>query len=97
MKFMLTYAFTTDNWVAGLKRFTSGDPTKEFPEGVTLIGRWHNVASRSGIAIIESASAEALMDYAMKWNDILDTTIAPVVEDAEAGQLAGKLIAERGW
>ena len=97
MKFMLTYAFTTDNWVSGLKRFTSGDPTKEFPEGVTMIGRWHDVASRSGIAIVESNSAESLMNYAMKWNDILDTTITPVVEDAEAGQLAAELIAERVW
>ena len=95
MKFMLTYAFTTDNWVAGLKRFTSGDPTQEFPEGITMIGRWHDVASRSGVAIVESNSAESLMNYAMKWNDILDTTITPVVEDAEAGQLAGELIAER--
>ena len=97
MKFMLTYAFTTDNWVAGLKRFTSGDPAEEFPEGVTMIGRWHNGASRSGIAIIESASAEALMNFAVKWNDILDLTITPVVEDAEAGQVAVELIAERGW
>ena len=97
MKSMLPYSFTTDNWVAGLKRFTGGDPTQEFPEGVTMIGRWHNVASRSGIAIIESDSAEALMNYAVKWNDILDTTITPVVEDAEAGQIAATLIAERGW
>ena len=97
MKFMVTYAFTTDNWVSGLKRFTGSDPAQEFPEGVTMIGRWHNVASRSGFAILESNSAEALMNWAVKWNDILELTITPVVEDAEGGQIAVELIAERGW
>ena len=63
---MLTYAFTSYNRVSGLKRLTSGDPTQEFTDGVTMIGCWHNVASRSGVAIVESNSAETLMNYAVK-------------------------------
>ena len=63
---MLTYAFTSYNRVSGLKRLTSGDPTQEFTDGVTMIGRWHNVASLSRVAIVESNSAETLMNYAVK-------------------------------
>jgi len=86
--FLTTWKIQPENFITALERFTSGDPTKEFPEGVRLIGRWHAPASTSGVAILESDSPEAVMRWTLKWNDLMDITLEPAVEDEVAGQMA---------
>lgn len=51
---------------------------------VKLIGRWHNLAEGTGVAIFESDSAEALATYSLGWNRYMDMEVSPVVDDDEA-------------
>ncbi len=88
MLFLTTWKIQPENFITALERFTSGDPTQEFPEGVRLIGRWHTPASTSGVAILESDNPEAVMTWTWKWNDLMDITLEPAVEDEVAGQMA---------
>ena len=87
MIFISYYKIKPENLIAAMKRFTSGDPEAEMPEGTKLIGRYHNAATTSGVAIIESDTVEAAMRWAMKWNDLMDITLDPVVEDEVVGQM----------
>ena len=64
-----------------------GDPAEEMPDGAKLVGRWHNGASTSGVAIVDADSIEAAMRWTMKWNDLMDITLDPAVEDEVVGQM----------
>ena len=87
MIFISYYNIKPENLVAAMKRFTSGDPADEMPDGAKLVGRWHNGASTSGVAIVEADSIEAAMRWTMKWNDLMDITLDPAVEDEVIGQM----------
>ncbi len=96
MKFLVTWSIREDQYVNCLKRFTQGNPADEFPDNVKLIGRWHTGVSRSGALVLESNSESGIMSWAMKWNDLLDFTIEPAVEDEEAGRLCLEKLASLG-
>ena len=83
MLFISYYDIQPENIVEAMKRFTSGDPSEEMPDGGKLVGRWHNAAPTSGVAILEADSIEA----AMKWNDLMDISLDPAVEDEVVGQM----------
>ena len=87
MNFISYYNIMPGNIVAAMIRFTSGDPADEMPDGARLVGRWHNAASTSGVAIVEADSIEAAMRWTMKWNDLMDITLDPAVEDEVVGQM----------
>jgi hypothetical protein len=55
------------------------------PEGVKLLGRWHNVDCSGGFSLYESNNAAALHLGAAKWADLLELSLVAVIEDAEAG------------
>jgi len=73
---------------AAIKRFleTGGTP----PEGVKMLGRWHGM-NGEGFAISESTDAKAMFQWYAQWNDVLDLTVTPCVEDAEAGPIMAAL------
>ena len=50
-----------------------------------MLGRWHNVDCSGGFSLYESDSAAALHLGAAKWADLLEISVVPVIEDAEAG------------
>lgn len=56
---------------------------KDMGDKIKLIGRWHDLAHSKGVAIFETDDAEALFNWAMNWNSILDLEISPVLDDAE--------------
>ena len=87
MLFISYYDIQPENIVDAMKRFTSGDPSEEMPDGAKLVGRWHNAASTSGVAILEADSIESAMRWAMKWNDLMDISLDPAVEDEVVGQM----------
>ena len=58
---------------------------------VKMIGRWHDLVSGTGVCIVESDSAEAVTAYALKWNNDMDITVQPVVDDAMARELGERL------
>ena len=43
---------------------------KEAPDGVNLIGRWHDLPNGWGVAIVEAESQEALTAWTMSWSHL---------------------------
>jgi hypothetical protein len=86
MKFWVTWNISQDKWQAVMKTFSSMSPKEraDAGEGVTVIGRWHDVAGRTGVVIFEADDLMAVQRYALKWNPYMDLTITPVVDDEES-------------
>jgi len=93
MKFMITWQFHPGKLAEGLAHFSQ--MTKEQDEqdrgaSIKLIGRWHDLARGRGVAICESDSAEAVSNWALNWNSILDVDVALVLDDEETRALGKK-------
>jgi hypothetical protein len=89
MKFMVAWKIAHDEWIAVAKTFSSmsGKDRVDAGEGVKIVGRWHDLVSRTGVAIFEANDLAAVQRYALRWNPYMDLTIAPVVEDEEAASV----------
>jgi hypothetical protein len=61
-------------------------------QGVTLIGRWHDPAARSGAAIFEVDDIMALQSYAAHWSTYPDINVSPVVHDEQAAVIASEVV-----
>ncbi|MGF1715276.1 DUF3303 domain-containing protein [Photobacterium chitinilyticum] len=61
-------------------------------EHIKMIGRWHDLASGTGVAICESDSIEAISAYALKWNSDMDISVQAVVDDEQAKTLGSQLL-----
>ena len=87
MKFLIRWRFHTGKIQDGLTSFSgmpAGDAVGDGGDKINLIGRWHDLAAGSGVAICESDDIDALSTWALNWNQSLDVEIAPVVDDTEA-------------
>ena len=87
MKYLLIWNLSPGTYKATVARFleTGGAP----PKGVTLLGRWHGMSGR-GAAVLESDDPKALFELRAQWSDLLELSITPCLEDADAGAvLAG--------
>jgi hypothetical protein len=95
MKFLVTWNIPQDKWIPVLKTFTSMSPKEraDAGEGVKIIGRWHDVAARTGAVIFEANDLMAVQRYALRWNPYMDLTITPVVDDEEAATVYRHLLA----
>lgn len=90
MKFMLVYKVHPEKRHDALKGFSAmslEDDKADMGEQIKMIGRWHDIAHSKGVAIFESDSAEAISNWALNWNGILDLEITPVLDDAETRAL----------
>ena len=86
MKFMITWSTHTANRHEVFKTFaamTDADDETDHP-GVTVIGRWHDVATGTGVAICESDDAAAVQGWGLNWNGALDIEVRAVLNDQEA-------------
>jgi hypothetical protein len=83
MKFMSTWSLLPGSVRAAAEQFLAGGGGE--PEGVKLLGRWHNADCTGGFSLYESNSAAALHLGAAKWADLIEINTVAVVEDAEAG------------
>jgi hypothetical protein len=94
MKFWVTWNISQDKWIPVLKTFTSMSPKQRVDagEGVKIIGRWHDVVARTGVAIVEADDLLAVQRYNLRWNPHMDLTIAPVVDDEEAATVYRELV-----
>jgi len=63
-------------------------------DGIKLITRWHDLVGGSGVAIMESDSAEAISSYALAWNRFMDVDISVVVDDDTAKAIGNQLPTE---
>jgi len=64
------------------------------PEGVKIIGRWHDLAARSGVVILESDNLAGVQRYAGLWNPYMEIDIAPVLDDEGATTVGRQIIAD---
>lgn len=90
MKFMITWQFHEGKIHEGYSEFfkmTTKEDAADRGSRIKQIGRWHDLAGGRGVVICESDSAEALANWALNWNGILDADIVPVLDDNEARAL----------
>lgn len=90
MKFMVTWRVHEDRRHEALAAFSamSEEDDEKDLGGVKLIGRWHDLAGFTGVAIAETDDPAALQAWLLNWNgmiDILETT--PVLDDREAREV----------
>ena len=71
----------------GFSKMTAADDKADFGKNIRLIGRWHDLAGGTGVAIIESDDPVAMANYALNWNTVLDATVTPVLDDEETRKL----------
>jgi hypothetical protein len=83
MKFMTTWALLPGSVKTAAEQFLAGGGGE--PEGVKLLGRWHNVDCSGGFSLYETNDAAALHFGASQWADIIELTTVAVIEDGEAG------------
>jgi len=86
MKFMVTWEIEQDKWLPILKTWTGMTPKQraDVGSGVRLVGRWHDVAARRGVLILESSDLAGVQRYIGKWNPYMDIEVAPVFDDEES-------------
>ena len=86
MKYISSWTVPQNTFNAAVARFlqTGGAP----PKGVTMLGRWHGMDGR-GFAISKSTDAKAMYEWVAQWADVLQLTVTPCVEDADAGRSDG--------
>ena len=89
VKFMLTWRTRPGLYKAAFKQFleTGGPPAK----GVTQVARYHVPGSVLGWHVLETNDMTALAEHVNTWGDLIDIELHPVVEDAQAGEAAGRV------
>lgn len=86
MKFMISWSLYSESQHDTLALFSNMAPEEEkalMGDNVRLIGRWHDVVSGEGVAIVESDNFEAVSAYALNWNRFMHMDITPVMDDEE--------------
>ena len=86
MKFMLTWQLHAEakmDALAAFSQMTPEDDAGDHGPDITIIGRWHDLPSGSGVCILESDSAEAVGGWAYNWGAALNAKVIPVLDDAE--------------
>jgi hypothetical protein len=86
MKFMLTFAIKPerkgrDEAIARFKQ-TGG----QTPKGTKLLGRWTAADFSGGFVVLESDDVAALTENSLRWSDLMELKIVPVLEDAQLGE-----------
>jgi hypothetical protein len=79
MKFILTFTLPSETRDAAMARFleTGGQP----PPGVRMLGRWTRLDLCGGVVLLESDDPQALTAFAHGWSDVVELTMAPVLDD----------------
>jgi len=89
MKFMITWNLPSATYKTAIERFLStGAPV---PTGVKSLGRWHSVDENIGFHLVETDDGVALMQHAAEWKDLLELSIVPVLDDAQAGEALSRV------
>ena len=66
---------------------TGGRP----PEGIKMLGRWHDIGKISGTAIAETNDPTLMAKWALEWNDLFEMDVRPVITDEQAGPLMAQI------
>ena len=89
MKFMLTWRTRPGLYKAAFQQFleTGGSPAK----GVEQVARYHVPGSVLGWHVLETNDMTALAEHVTNWGDLIDIELHAVVEEAQAGEAAGRV------
>lgn len=98
MKFMASWSVDQEQWLPILKKWSSMTPEQraEAGPGVKILGRWHDLGARTGVAIFEASDAGALTRYIGQWNPAMDIDVVPVLDDEESAAAAKDIVAAHG-
>ncbi|NTX26820.1 DUF3303 family protein [Burkholderia pyrrocinia] len=92
MKFMMTFHWAPDTQqrAEAIERFqrTGGLP----PDGVRLVGRWTRADLGAGFDLLETDDMKKLTEFAYQWSDLMELDIVPVLDDAELGEVLGRVM-----
>jgi len=96
MKFMINWRIPEDKWLPVLKKWVSMSPQERANtgDGVKMIGRWLDMAGRTGVLIVESNDLAAVHRYIGQWNPYMDIDLTPVVDDEESAAISRQIIAD---
>ena len=96
MKFKVEWSMGCEGYLDILNVFSSMTPEQraDVGDGVKMIGRWHDTASRTGVAIMETTDLAALNRYLGQWNPFMDLDVSPVLDDEETAALAKDVLAD---
>ena len=90
MKFMIEYKIHPGKLHEALAQFSNMDAKHDETDkgnDITLIGRWHDLIRGRGMAICESDNPQAITNWALNWNAIMDVDISVVLDDEETRAL----------
>ena len=89
MLFIGQWRIPPGNRNAAIERFlkTGGVP----PQGVKMIGRWHDVTQRMGVMISEAEDASAMARWTLDWSDLMETEVHPALNDEQLAAVLGSL------
>ena len=88
MTFLLKWSIKTENRPECLKRWANSNVEDEVPEGVKLVGRWHDLNNWSGCAILEADDTATVVGWTLLWSDLCDLTVSPVLDDESSKDVA---------
>jgi hypothetical protein len=96
MKFMVTWQIHPDKKLDVLAAWAAIPAAKraDLGKGVKFIGRWHNTAGGSGVAIVDTLDLGALNRYLGKWSPYMELQVAPVMDDRESGAVAKLIVSD---
>ena len=94
MRFILTFTVPSVTRDTAMARFleTGGQPSP----GVTLLGRWPQLDLCGGVVLLESEAPQALTPFAHGWSDVVELTMAPVLEDQALSDVLKRARAQPG-
>lgn len=88
--YVIEYAFLDGAKSKGLDMFArmGGEEDKEDAGRNVPLGRWHDLASGTGMAVCASYSETDLQSWAFRWRDMCNCRITPVLTDAQFRKIA---------
>ena len=98
MQFMVTWRIHEDKRVDVLEKWASMTPEQraDVGDGVTFIGRWHDLSAGTGVLIVETDDAGALFRYLGGWFPVIDLAVNPVLDDEDSAAEAARIVADWG-
>jgi len=93
---MINWSIGEDKWLPVLKKWVSMSPQERANtgDGVKMIGRWIDMAGRTGVLIVESNDLAAVHRFIGQWNPYMDIDLTPVVDDEESAVISRQIIAD---
>ena len=87
MIFHSTYRIKSENRNSTEERFKSTGAAP--PEGVKLLGRWHDAGGMRGFMVSEAESAVDIAKWCREWTDVMEFEVTPVISDEELASTMG--------